>query len=166
MKTLALIFLLVLIQPACNLKAQAKPEDMGQFYPEFQEYANAAPKELSYLAKDWPELEQWRTLGRAKMLELLRYTPSPCPLNPTVLEETKKDGYTRYKVSYSLTAYRRTEAYLLIPDGLKKPAPAVIALHDHGGFYYFGKEKIVATENPPQILKDFIDKAYGGTDIC
>ena len=45
---------------------------------------------------------------------------------------------------------------------MTKPAPAVIALHDHGGFYYYGKEKITETENQPQILKEFIDGAYGG----
>ena len=45
---------------------------------------------------------------------------------------------------------------------MTKPAPAVIALHDHGGFYYYGKEKITETENQPEILKEFINGAYGG----
>ncbi len=162
MKKSAFILLLGLIQPVSILIAQTTPEDLGQFYQEFQAYSNNRPMTLSYLAKDWPDLEQWRAQGRAKMLELLAYTPAPVPLDPVIMEETKKKGYTRYKVSYSLTAFRRTEAYLLIPDGLKKPAPAVIALHDHGGFYYYGKEKIVETENQPEILKEFINKAYGG----
>ena len=142
--------------------AQANTNDLGQFYQEFQKYADGGSMEYSYLAKEWPELEQWRIQGRAKMLELLGYKPEPAPLNPVIIEETKKDGYTRFKVQYSLTPFRKTEAYLLIPEGLTKPAPAVIALHDHGGFYFYGKEKIVETENQPKILKEFIAEAYGG----
>jgi len=162
MKTIAFMLLLVFLQAASPLRAQKNAEDLGQYYPEFQEYSDTRSNTLSYLSKDWPELEQWRVLGRAKMMELLCYTPAPVSLNPIIPEETKKNGYTRYKVSYSLTPFRRTEAYLLIPDGLKKPAPAVIALHDHGGFYYYGKEKIVETENQPAVLKEFIAQAYGG----
>jgi dienelactone hydrolase len=142
--------------------AQTAKFDMGQHFPEFQEYATGRYLSLSYLSKDWPELEPWRILARAKMFELLGYMPEPVPLSPEILEKTKKDGYTRYKVRYSVTPYRKTEAYLLIPDGLTKPAPAVIALHDHGGFYYYGKEKITETEDQPRILKEFINEAYGG----
>ncbi len=162
MKTKTAVLLLCFFPMTVLLVAQAPLYDLGQFYPEFQEYANSRPMSYSWLSKDWPELEQWRIQGRAKMMELLRYTPEPVALNPEISEKVKKTGYTRYKVTYSITPQRKTEAYLLIPDGLTKPAPAVIALHDHGGFYYYGKEKITETENQPQILKDFIDEAYGG----
>jgi dienelactone hydrolase len=162
MRTLIFILLFVSVQLSINLSAQSSLYDMGQYYPEFQTYANEQPVSLSYLSKDWPELEQWRIQGRAKMMELLAYSPSPVPLNPVILEKVKKAGFTRYKVQYSVTKFRKTEAFLLIPDSLTGPAPAVIALHDHGGFYYFGKEKIVETENQPQVLKDFIKGAYEG----
>ncbi len=147
---------------ASGLFAQDTLHDIGQFYPEFQGYADKQPVSLSFLSKNWPEPEQWRMQSRAKMHELLAYSPASVPLSPVVLEKFKKNGYTRYKVQYNITAQRKTEAFLLIPDGLTKPAPAVIALHDHGGFYYFGKEKIVETETQPQVLKDFIKDAYGG----
>jgi dienelactone hydrolase len=38
----------------------------------------------------------------------------------------------------------------------------VLALHDHGGFYYFGKEKITSTERSPRALTQFIERSYGG----
>jgi dienelactone hydrolase len=162
MKTKIPILLAFFFHITPMLVAQTTLYDLGQFYPEFQQYANSRPMSYSLLSKDWPEPEQWRILGRAKMMELLSYSPEPVPLNPEITEKIKKEGYTRYKVTYNITPQRKTEAYLLIPDGLTKPAPAVIALHDHGGFYYYGKEKITETENQPQILKDFIDGAYGG----
>jgi dienelactone hydrolase len=162
MRTLIIILLFGSFPLSVNLSAQAGLHDIGQYYPEFQSYANEQPVSLSYLSRNWPEQEQWRIMGRAKMMELLAYSPSPVPLNPLILEKVRKDGYTRYKVQYSITQFRKTEAFLLIPDNLTKPAPAVIALHDHGGFYYFGKEKIAETENQPQVLKEFIINAYEG----
>jgi dienelactone hydrolase len=162
MKTRISFLLSYFVLISAQLYSQKPLNDLGQFYPEIQEYANNRSMSCSYLAKDWPELEQWRVQGRAKMIELLRFSPDPVPLNPEITEKVKKDGYTRYKVSYNITPHRKTEAYLLIPEGLTKPAPAVIALHDHGGFYYFGKEKITETENQPSILKEFIKGAYGG----
>ncbi|MBK9392111.1 MAG: hypothetical protein IPN68_18690 [Bacteroidetes bacterium] len=139
---------------------QTSGKDLSQYYTEFQTYADSRATKLSYLSEEWPELEQWRIQGRAKMMELLSFRPEPAPLNPEILEKVKKTGYTRYKIRYSVTIHRKTEAFLLIPDGLTKPAPAVIALHDHGGFYYYGKEKISETENQPQILKDFHRRSF------
>jgi len=161
-KTTICILLSCFVQMASQLVAQTPLNDLGQFYPEIQEYANNRSMSYSWLSKDWPELEQWRIQGRAKMMELLSFSPAPVPLNPEITEKVKKEGYTRYKVRYSVTPHRKTEAYLLIPDGLTKPAAAVIALHDHGGFYYYGKEKITETEDQPKILRNFINEAYGG----
>lgn len=155
--------LIILLWNAVSvLTAQPGKNDIGQFYNEFQKYADNRSRSMSYLSKDWPEPEQWKTSCRAKLMELLAFQPEPAALDPEILEKTKKDGYTRYKVKYSITPFRRTEAFLLVPDGLKEPAPAIIALHDHGGFYYYGKEKITETENQPEILREFIRNAYGG----
>jgi dienelactone hydrolase len=143
-------------------QAQQAGQDAGQFYPEIQRYADSKAMSLSYLFKEWPDLEAWRKLGRSKINELLNYNPEPVPLDAKVLDSLQKEGYTRYKVEYSITEHRRTEAFLLVPDRLTRPAPAVIALHDHGGFYFFGKEKIVETEDSPEILQQFINRSYGG----
>lgn len=142
--------------------AQEIKFDLAQFYPMLQNHANTRDMALSYLAKEWPEREQWRILGRAKMQELLAFQPDAVPLAPDILESIQKDGYRRFLVRYAVTPFRSTEAYLLIPDGLTKPAPAVVALHDHSGFYFYGKEKITKTEKGPQALVDIIEKMYEG----
>ncbi len=162
MKKVIFVLFILLWNAKTDLAAQPGGNDIGQFYNEFQKYADDRLRSMSYLSDEWPEPEQWKISGRAKLMELLAYQPEPVAIDPVILEKTKKAGYTRYKVRYSLTPFRKTEAFLLVPDGLTGPAPAVIALHDHGGFYYYGKEKIVETENQPEILKEFIESAYGG----
>jgi dienelactone hydrolase len=149
-------------QNGANSATTESKADVGQYYPWLQEEAAHQPMALSYLARDWQNRDQWRAKGRAKMYELLAYNPRAGTMTATQLEEVAKEGFTRYRVRYSLAADRETEAFLLIPHGLKEPAPAVVAIHDHGGFYYFGKEKITETEDPPEILEQFIDQSYGG----
>jgi hypothetical protein len=77
MKTIVCIIFMCSLHLATRLAAQDTEHDLGQFYSEFQEYANERPMVLSYTSKDWPELEQWWIQGRAKMLELLAYSPKP-----------------------------------------------------------------------------------------
>jgi len=135
--------------------------DVGQFFPFLEKYAQRQPS-LSYLAKDWPNSDDWRRQGREKMRALLAYDPPATPLNAQVVETVQKRGYRRQLIRFAITSERTGEAFLLIPDDLKDKAPAVLALHDHGGFYYFGKEKITATNDPPEPLAEFIKTAYGG----
>lgn len=79
-----------------------------------------------------------RRRGYRSQLPLNRITRNSLrgPIKPQVLEAEQKDACTGSLVRYSVTANRTTDAFLLIPDNLTGPAPAVIAIHDHGGFYY------------------------------
>jgi dienelactone hydrolase len=132
------------------------------YYPFLQRYADARPMTLSYLAQEWPDQPTWAAHGRAKMKDLLAYRPEPAPPGADVLEMIQRKGYIRHRVRLHVTSDRTTEMFLLIPDGLTAPAPAVVALHDHGGFYYYGKEKICETERPLPALQEHIQTAYGG----
>ena len=140
----------------------ATNSQVGNLYPFLQAQAQRSPFALSYDARRPSDMPRWRAEARAKMAELLRYSPGPPPRDGQVLETVKKAGYTRHRVRYSVTLDRHTEAFLLVPDRLRGPAPAVLALHDHGGFYYFGKEKITETEIELPVLKEHIRAAYGG----
>ena len=140
--------------------------DVGGYHPFIQRYADARPISLSYLARSWPDRIAWSDRGRSKMAELLAYRVESVAPEPDLLETRRGDGLTRHRIRLNVTADRTTEAFLLIPDGLSTPAPAVVVLHDHGGFYYFGKEKSCETENPPRILHHHIDTAYGNRPLA
>jgi len=135
--------------------------DVGNYYGFLAAFSQRHPA-LSWQSQSWPDVEEWRSRGRAKMCELLCYAPAPVSPNAEALSSIKMDGYTRHLVRYAVASDRTTEAFLLIPDRLTEPAPAVIALHDHGGFYYHGKEKIALTDTPSQPLQAHIRESYGG----
>jgi len=160
MKTWILLVLLLTISGTAL--AEALKSHVGNFYPFLKAYAGRSEFALSFLSRDWPDPDTWRAQGRAKMRELLAYEAAPAPRDAEILATVKEPGYTRHHVRYSVTADRKTEAFLLVPAGLKGRAPAVVAIHDHGGFYYFGKEKITKTDIRSAPLSGHIRSAYGG----
>lgn len=145
-----------------NSHAQDSTSDVGNFYPFLEAYSSGHRNSLSFITDDWDDVESWRTEARSKLDELLAFHPEPAPLNAKILDSIPREGYTQYRVQYNLNAQQKTEAYLLIPDNLEAPAPAVIALHDHGGFYYYGKEKHNRIDEQPEILEAYINNLYDG----
>jgi dienelactone hydrolase len=57
-------------------------------------------------------------------------------------------------------------AYVLIPKKVTLPAPGLVVLHDHGGFYLWGKEKVVEVENEHPALGAFKKTYYAGKSIA
>ncbi|MCP2043372.1 dienelactone hydrolase family protein [Pontibacter sp. HSC-36F09] len=157
------LYLVSLLLVCCfPARGQTQTSDIGNFYPVLRDHASQQNSSLSYLNSKHRNTEKWRKEAKGKLQELLAYNPAPVPLQSEVISTTKRDGYTQYLVRYMVSAHQQTEAFLLIPDNLTKPAPAVIALHDHGGFYFFGKEKHSLTDDQPEILKTYIQNLYEG----
>src|SRR5262249_38540667 len=61
----------------------------------------------------------------------------------------QRDGLLGEAVSWSVGYGPRTEAWVLKPAHASGPLPGVLALHDHGGFKFFGKEKIADGRTAP-----------------
>jgi dienelactone hydrolase len=136
--------------------------DLGNLYPLLKTQSERAPRSLSYLAQEWPDREAWKARARARMHELLAYTPQGAPLAPEVRDRRRRQGYTQETVSFASAGGVRVNGVFLLPERARTPLPAVVAIHDHGGFYYFGKEKIVENESEPAILTEFKRESYGG----
>src|SRR5262249_40380310 len=82
-------------------------------------------------------------LSSDKVRELLNFsigeeTPVECRCEAT----WETDGISGEEVSWSVGYGPRTSAWILRPLGRKERLPGILALHDHGGFKYYGKEKI------------------------
>lgn len=85
------------------------------------------------------------------------------PLEVRIDDQWEKDGLIGEAISWSVGYGPRTEAWLLKPASVDGPLPAVVALYEHGGFKYLGKEKIaIGPDEPPPFLQNWWDKYYGG----
>ena len=122
---------------------------------------------------DWPQAaaEMWGPIPtaapgaetQARVREVLRFgRPVEEPMDVRSERRWERDGLLGEELTWSVEYGPRTHAWLLKPD-TPEPLPGVLALHDHGGFKYFGKEKIADGPDAPQ--PDVVEhrrEAYGG----
>jgi dienelactone hydrolase len=111
----------------------------------------------------WPRPAPGERTRRA-FLEALGFNPGAArPKQVKVERRWERDGVAGEAVSWSCGYGPRTQAWVLKPAGAKGRLPGVVALHDHGGVKYYGKEKIADGEEPvSDYLQRFRDDCYGG----
>lgn len=135
---------------------------IGNLYPMIDQIAAQNRASLSFLLDHQRDVHKWNQSARARLLELLRYEPPATPLNPEVVEVTDCGDIIREKLYFNSAPGIRVPAYLLRPAHQDQTAPAVVALHDHGGFYSIGKEKLVALPDERAEVKVFKETYYSG----
>jgi dienelactone hydrolase len=92
-------------------------------------YREVSPR-MAFRAEDIPA---WKANARARLRELLGPLPADrVPLDPKYGEAKARPGHTRIPVTFATRAGLDAFGFLLIPDGVKSPAPAVICLPGHG----------------------------------
>jgi len=134
----------------------------GSLYPFLSATAARSPLELSFLRDPFKNVETWKRKARTKVLSLLHYSPPRCAPRAEVVERVDCGEYVRERLYFNTTPDIRVPAYLLLPKGEKKRRPAIVALHDHGAFFPWGKEKVIATNNEHPALTEFKRTAYSG----
>ena len=154
------------VSAGANLSSGATGSDVGSLYPFIQSQTVKGEFPLSYLKPQVRSLSSWKRRGRTKLLELLEYAPPKCPHRAEVVERMDCGDYIREKVYFNTTPDIRAPAYVLIPKRAKLPAPGIVALHDHGAFYLWGKEKLVEFEEEHPAITKFKQQYYGGKSIA
>ena len=137
-----------------------KGSALGNLYPFIREEQQRTRQRLAFLQRRPKDLEAWKAECRKKVFDALVYRPTPCKPDAKILERVDKGDYIRERLTFHTAPNVTVPAYLLIPKRAKLPAPAVVALHDHSGFYYWGKEHIIETENEHPALTAFRQRLY------
>ena len=137
---------------------------LGNYSAMAVDTVNSCRYPCSFLADDWDDIAVWQRLVRGKVFDLLSYNPPRTALNPKTLKTFDQNGVRTELVSWDQPFGPPTEAYFIRPLSHAKgeKLPAVAALHDHSGFKYYGKEKLTAFPDEPDILREFKDHTYGG----
>ena len=151
---------------APSIPPPAGDSDIGSLYPFVQSQAVKGEFPLSFLRKEFSDVAAWKRRGRGTVLDLLHYAPPPCDPRPETIELVDHGEYVQERVSFNTTPDIRVPAFVLIPKRVRLPAPGIVALHDHGGFYFWGKEKLVEGEDEHPSLTDFKRQYYAGRSIA
>lgn len=108
----------------------------------------------------------WQKKMRQRVFDAMQYAPDKCDFAAQVVERTDCGDFIREKVYFNTTPQLRIPAFVLVPKNLKGKAPAIVALHDHGGYYRWGKEKLVKLDDEHAHLTKFKQACYGGNSIA
>lgn len=139
-----------------------KGSPLGSLYPFIKRTQEEASQSMAFLKTRPTDLEAWKAEARAKIFDLLLYRPKPFDPQARILKRVDKGSYVQEYLRFHTTPDIEVGAYFLIPKRARFPVPAVVVLHDHGGFYYWGKEKIIETGNENPVLTDYRRRYYDG----
>ena len=121
--------------PAQPKAAPPAGPDVGSLFPFIRAQAVQKDFPLSFLREGVADRAAWKRQARGKLLELLHYAPARCDPRPEVVERLDRGDHVCERVLFNTTPDVRVPAYVLVPKKADRPLPAVVALHDHGGFY-------------------------------
>src|SRR5262249_18698714 len=111
--------------------------DLGTLFPEVSKFASSGEFAYSFLGDRFSKFDEHKKASRQRILELARYSPDKVAPKAEVLKRVDCGEYVREYVVFSTSPQSRVPAYVLIPKNLKKPAPAIVDLHSHGGMFLF-----------------------------
>jgi len=152
--------------PASPSPAPIPESDIGSLYPLVQSQAVKGEFPLSFLQPRFTDVAAWKREARGRLLDLLHYAPAPSDPRAETVERVDRGDYFQERVFFNTTPDIRVPAFVLIPKRARFPAPGIVALHDHGGFYFWGKEKLVEDKDEHPVLTDFKRQYYAGRSIA
>lgn len=130
---------------ASDVERHLRPSgaDLGSNFSAVEQIAATCRRQLFPDGKPIQFDATFRAEARSKVREILSYEPPHVDFEPETIERVDCGDYWREHVMFSTTPWFRIPAYVLIPKELKRPAPAIVDLHSHGGMFLFGKEKVI-----------------------
>ncbi len=135
-------------------------QDRMRPLPLYHDLYNDRPRRFAMpISTDPATWAQWRTALRHQLRQRLNLLPvSGAPFMTQHARSTPHAGYHRAYIEFESSEGSMVPAWLLIPDGITTPRPAIIALHGHG----YGVDDIVGINpdgtdrtGPPGYHKDF-----------
>ncbi|WP_271628637.1 dienelactone hydrolase family protein [Caldicellulosiruptor sp. DIB 104C] len=76
--------------------------------------------------------------------------------------EIHYEAFTEELITANLNGIE-SEAAFLKPSNSNPPYPVIVVLHDHGGFYYYGKERIFMDDSTQPFLREYREKFYSSS---
>lgn len=136
---------------------------IGAYGPWAASLSGEEPPALSWRHEQWSDLDRWRPLARQRLLDCLAQPDSGGPPEVTTQRQMTHDGLHIEELTWQLPYGPPTKAILVKPAGATGNLPGILALHDHSGNKYFGRQKITRTAEPLHpLMANHQQDYYGG----
>src|ERR1035437_10095113 len=152
----------VALAPAQDKGSVRTEGSMGTLTPFMRAIQKDTDFRLDYRHRGRMPLDEWRRRGRDEVARALSYSPKTVPLDLRVHSTATHPNDELRRISFAGSSSYRIPAFLLVPAQGKGPYPGVVALHDHGGYFVHGKEKLIEVDDEHPALTAFKKQYYGG----
>ena len=115
-------------------------------------------------AEKWEDVFKWQEAVRSCLKQNLHCDPPACEPGPEILETVDFGEYTQETIEFNTTPWFRVRGYLLLPKNAPRPLPGILLQHEWGGPLYFGKDRLVRTDNP--LIRTFQKEYYSGVPLA
>ena len=140
--------------------------DISNLYPSIFAYSRKVKHGFSFLHPSWTDPEGWKAKARTRLGGRLSMNSERSPLNAFLAERQETDLCVAEKVYFNSTPEIRIPAFFLKPRTYTGKLPAIIVMHEHGGAYYWGREKVYSMDHPCHALVNARHRTYGGPDLA
>jgi dienelactone hydrolase len=148
--------------PADTPQPDPPVADLGSRYDELAALVPTGEFPASFLQPRYTSVDDHRAMARELVFEAFGVRPQPIEPRAEVVARDELEDHTREKLLFSTGPTFRVPAYVLIPRGLTRPAPAIVDLHSHGGMFLYGKEKVLDLGDNGPTMDEYHRKNYGG----
>ncbi len=107
--------------------------------------------------------EKYDEKVRDKITELMNI-PFTSPESPErdAINQVDMGKYIQKKIEIYTSSATRSYAYLLVPKNITFPSPAILAMHQHDGFYEYGKDEVAGNAGNKDLFygKELAERGY------
>lgn len=155
-----------------SLKASARPmryqinitdkEDLGSRREVISRLGKRLTKERQSDWKNWVSDLDKVASRRSELETYLSYRPHSVGFAAKVLDEQKCPDYIRRTYRLRINPDDETEAVLYLPRSARAstPVPVIIGLHEHGGQFLLGKDKLCSSRFWPRTFHRKVFQKY------
>lgn len=136
--------------------------DLGTQFEEIEQLVPIDEFPDSWLNSKFQSLDAHREHARHLVLDALACRPTQVDFRPEIVDRADMGDYVREKIVFTTSPAFRVPAYVLIPKGLRKPLPAIVDLHSHGGMFLYGKEKVIDLGTNSETMVAYHRANYDG----
>jgi dienelactone hydrolase len=139
-------------------------EDLGTRREAVLRLFRRSERERRSASSRWAATPAGVRAKRRELLDRVAYRPAPVPFRARLLREARHPLFTQRFYRLQINPDDETEAVLYLPRGAsrRRPAPALLGLHEHGGQYLLGKDKLCAAPPLARAFRAYQRNCYGG----
>ncbi len=119
----------------------------------YAQLAAKLPRRLAFRPECLADFPAWQARVRGKLRELLKLDPPAAASGSEIVARTEADGLAREKALIHDPLFGPIPIFILKPAGQRAPAPGILCLHGHGG-YFAGKDLVSGNPEAPAIARE------------